>query len=63
MKKKTSQIKVCAEFGDMNNACLIDECPTPNIDMLIDDIAGHGMFSFINGFSRDNQFQEEFVAH
>ena len=55
MKKKNGQIRCCVDFRDLNKACLKDEFPLPNMDLLIDSAAGHAMFSFMDGFSGYNQ--------
>ena len=43
------------DFRDLNKACPNDEFPLPNIDILVDAVAGHDRFSFINGYSGYNQ--------
>lgn len=53
--KPTSEIQVCTNFHYINNACPKDDFPLPNIDMIVDSIAGHDMLSFMDGFSSYNQ--------
>jgi hypothetical protein len=55
VKKKNGQIRCCVDFRNLNKACPKDEFPLPNMDLLIDSAAGHGMFSFMDGFSGYNQ--------
>uniref|UniRef100_A0A2N9J5Q0 Reverse transcriptase n=1 Tax=Fagus sylvatica TaxID=28930 RepID=A0A2N9J5Q0_FAGSY len=55
VKKKNGQIRCCVDFRNLNKACLKDEFPLPNMDLLIDSVAGHAMFSFMDGFSSYNQ--------
>jgi hypothetical protein len=55
--KKKGSIRVCTEFRDLNNACPKDNFPTPFIDQIIDDCAGHEALSFMDGFSGYNQIQ------
>jgi hypothetical protein len=55
--KKQGTIRVCTEFHDLNNACPKDNFPTPFIDQIIDDCAGHEALSFMDGFSGYNQIQ------
>jgi hypothetical protein len=55
VKKKNGQIRCCVDFRDLNKACLKDEFPLPNMDLLIDSVVGHAMFSFMDGFSGYNQ--------
>jgi hypothetical protein len=55
--KKQGTIRVCTDFRDLNNACPKDNFPTPFIDQIIDDCAGHEALSFMDGFSGYNQIQ------
>ena len=55
MKKKNGQIRCCVDFRNLNKACLKDEFPLPNIDLLVDSAAGSSMFSFMDGYSGYNQ--------
>ena len=57
VKKKNGQIRCCVDFRNLNKACPKDEFPLPNMDMLIDSVAGHAMFSFMDGFSSYNQIR------
>ena len=57
MKKKNGQIRCCVDFRNFNQVYLKDEFPLPNIDLLIDSIAGNAIFSFMGGFSGYNQIQ------
>ena len=40
---------------DLNRACLKDEFPLPNVDILVDAATGHEHFSFMDGYSGYNQ--------
>ena len=55
MKKKNGQIRYCVDFRNLNKACLKDEFPLPNIDLLVDSAVGNSMFSFMDGYSGYNQ--------
>ena len=55
VKKKNGQIRYCVDFCNLNKACLKDEFPLPNMNLLIDSAVGHAMFSFMDGFSGYNQ--------
>ena len=35
VKKKDGSLRVCLDYGDINNATVKDACPMPNIDDLI----------------------------
>jgi hypothetical protein len=57
VNKKQGTICVCTDFHDLNHAYPKDNFPTPFIDQIIDDYAGHEALSFMDGFSRYNQIQ------
>ena len=42
-------------FRYLNKACPKNEFPLPNIDLLVDSVAGSSMFSFMDGYSGYNQ--------
>ena len=50
VKKKNGQIWCCVDFRNLNKACPKDEFQLPNMDLLIDSVAGHAMISFMDGF-------------
>ncbi|KAL6191633.1 hypothetical protein ACLB2K_038023 [Fragaria x ananassa] len=47
--KKNGKIRVCVDYTDLNKATSKDVYPMSVADMLIDDVAGHKMLSFIDG--------------
>ena len=53
--KKYGKLRVCIDFGDLNNATPKDEYPIPIADMLIDSAADHEILSFMNGYLGYNQ--------
>ena len=53
--KKHGTIRVCTNFRDLNKACPKDNFPTPFIDQIIYECAGHEVLSFMDGFSGYNQ--------
>ena len=57
VKKKNGQIRCCVNFRNLNKACLKNEFPLPNMDLLIDSTTGSAMFSFMDGFSGYNQIR------
>ena len=57
VKKKNRQIRCCVDFRNLNKACLKDEFPLPNMDLLINSTACSAMFSFMDGFSGYNQIR------
>ena len=56
-KKKNGQIRCCVDFKNLNRAYSKDKFPLPNIDLLIDSVAGSAMFSFMDGFCGYNQIR------
>jgi hypothetical protein len=59
--KKHGTIHFCTDFCDLNHAYPKDNFPTPFIDQIIDDFAGHEALSFMDGFSGYNQIQIHLV--
>ena len=57
VKKKNGQIRCCVDFRNLNKACPKDEFLLPNIDLLVDSVAGSSMFSFMDGYSGYNQIR------
>ena len=53
--KKDGKWRVCVDYTNLNDACLKDSFPLPQIDQIVDSTAGHGMFSFLDVFSRYHQ--------
>jgi len=51
------EIRVCTDFRDLNKVCPNDDFPLPNIDMIIDSLAGYEMLSFMDGFSGYNSIK------
>jgi len=54
VKKKNGQIRVCEDFWDLNKACPKDEFSLPNVDILVDAVASHERFSFMDGYNGYN---------
>ena len=50
ISKKNGIIRICIDFRDVNKACPKDDFPLPNIDNIVDLIAGDSMFSLMDGF-------------
>ena len=57
VKKKNGQIRICVDFRDLNKACPKDAFLLPIPDILLDNVVGHEMFSFMDGFSGYNQIK------
>lgn len=54
-KKMTGKIRVCQDFRKLNAATKKDHHPLPFTDAILDHVAGHEMYSFLDGFSGYNQ--------
>ena len=48
--KKDGRVRMCVDCRDLNKASPKDDFPLPHINMLVDAIAGHALFSFMDGF-------------
>ncbi|RDX97747.1 hypothetical protein CR513_19458, partial [Mucuna pruriens] len=46
---------MCIDYRDLKRASPKDNFPVPHIDMLVDNIAEHAFYSFMDGFSRYNR--------
>ena len=46
---------VCIDYTDLNRACPKDSYPLPNIDRLVDNLAGYKLLSFMDAYSGYNQ--------
>ena len=57
ISKPDKSIRVCIYFQDLNKACPKDEFPLLNIDIIVDLMAGHEMFSLMDGFFGYNQIK------
>ena len=55
--KKNGQVWICIDFWDLNRTCPKDNFSLPHIDLLIDNIAGYEMLSFMDRFLAYNQIQ------
>ena len=55
--KKDGKVRMCVDFRDLNKACLKDDFPLPHIDVLVDNMAGSALMSFMDGFLGYNQIK------
>ena len=49
------KIRVCQDFRKLNQATKKDHFPLPFTDVILDKVAGHELYSFLDGFSGYNQ--------
>ena len=55
VKKKSGKWRVCVDFTDLIKACPKDPFLMPQIDQLVDTIAGHPRMSFLDAFQGYHQ--------
>jgi hypothetical protein len=55
--KKTREIKIYVHLRKMNDACLHDPFPTPFTDKVLDNVGGHEVYHFTDGFLGYHQIQ------
>jgi len=55
--KKDGKVRMCVDYRDLNKASPKDDFPLPHIDVLVDNMAKHSFFSFMDGFSGYNQIK------
>ena len=48
---------MCVDYRDLNRASPKDNFPLPHIDILVDNMAKHSLFSFMDGFLGYNQIR------
>ena len=60
VSKKDGKVRMCVDFWDLNKASPKDDFSLPHIDILVDNITGHALLSFMDGFSRYNQIKMAF---
>lgn len=53
--KKTEKIRVCQDFCRLNAATKKDHHPLPFTDGVLDQVAGHEVYSFLDGYAGNNQ--------
>ncbi|KAK5811290.1 hypothetical protein PVK06_026618 [Gossypium arboreum] len=55
--KKDEKVRMCVDYKDLNKASPKDNFPLPHIDTLMDNTAGHSLFSFMDNFLGYNQIK------
>ena len=48
--KKDGKVRMCVDFRDLNKGCPKDDFPLPHIDVLVDNITGSALMSFMMVF-------------
>ena len=52
--KKNGKLRVCVDYRKLNEATINDAFPLPFTDGVLDTVAGHEMYTFLDGFSGYN---------
>jgi hypothetical protein len=56
-EKKKGGIRICVDLRKLNDACLHDPFHTPFTDEVLENVGGHKVYSFTNGFSGYHQIK------
>ncbi len=54
LKKDTIQIRICVDFRCLNAVMIKDPFLIPFMDSILEEVAGHEIYSFMDGFSGYN---------
>ena len=55
--KKKGKIRVCVDYQKLNATTVTDAFPLPFTDGVLDAVAGHEIYSFLDGFNGYNQIR------
>ena len=55
--KENGKIRVCVDYRKLNAATVTDAFPLPFTGGVLDAVAGHEVYSFLDGFSGYNQIR------
>ena len=55
--KKNGKIRVCVDYRKLNAATVTNAFPIPFTDGVLDAVAGHEIYSFLDGFNGYNQIR------
>ena len=55
VKKKNGKILVCINHGALNKRTQKDHFPLPFINIILDEVVGHELYTFMDGYSGYNQ--------
>jgi len=54
VKKTNDKWRMCIDYTDLKKVCLINAYPLPNIDQLVDGVAGNKVLNFLDAYSEYN---------
>ena len=52
--KKNGKLRICVDFKKLNEQTIKDPFPIPFTNTMLDQVAGHEMYSFLDGYSGYN---------
>jgi hypothetical protein len=55
VRKKNGKLHMCVDYRKLNAQIKKDPFPLPFLDSIFDLVAGHEMYSFMDGYSNYNQ--------
>ena len=69
--KKNNDIRLCIDFCVLNRASVKDNFPHPNMELILQQVAGSQMISLLDGFlgynqvrvKRDDKYKTTFTTH
>ncbi|MCO5601005.1 hypothetical protein L7F22_055121 [Adiantum nelumboides] len=53
--KKNGKLRICVDFKKLNEQTIKDPFPLPFTDTMLDQLTGHQMYSFLDGYNGYNQ--------
>jgi hypothetical protein len=57
IRKTTGRNRLCVDFRALNRASVKDHFPLPNMEMILQQVAGSQMMSLLDGFFGYNQIK------
>jgi hypothetical protein len=57
VRKTTDHIRLCIDFRTLNQAIIKDHFPLPNMEMILQQVAGSQMMPLLDGFFGYNQIK------
>ncbi len=57
IQKKNGKLQICVDYHKLNVQTKNDPFPLPFLDLVLDLVVGHKMYSFMDGYSGYNQIK------